>query len=60
MRKVWNFLYSFVLKVAIIKPTLSSTDGGIGRIVRVIPYPVQYVNPHPNNEHEALLKWGRY
>ncbi len=39
------------------KPTLSSqaTDGGIGRIVRVIHYPVQYVNPDPNNEHEAIL-----
>ncbi len=56
LRKVWSFLYSFVMKVAVII-NLSSTDGGIGTIVRVIhcPVPSQYVNPDPNNEHEALL-----
>jgi P4 family phage/plasmid primase-like protien len=38
------------------KPTLSSTDGGISRRVRVIHYPVQFVeNPDPNNKHETLL-----
>ena len=38
------------------KPTLSSTDGGISRRVRVIHYPVQFMeNPNPDNKHETLL-----
>jgi hypothetical protein len=38
------------------KPTLSSVDGGIGRRIRNIHYPVQFVaEPDPNNKHQALL-----
>ena len=38
------------------KPTLSSVDGGIGRRVRVVHYPVKFIdNPDPNNKHQALL-----
>lgn len=38
------------------KPTLSSTDEGIGRRVRVVHYPVKFIdNPDPNNKHQALL-----
>lgn len=36
-------------------PCLSSVDGGIGRRIRNINYPVQFVdNPDPNNIHQAL------
>ena len=42
------------------KPTLSSTDGGISRRVRVIHYPVQFVeDPDPNNMN-LEMKWGKY
>jgi len=38
------------------KPTLSSTDEGIGRRVRVVHYPVKFIdNPDPDNKHQALL-----
>lgn len=38
------------------KPTLSSVDGGIGRRVRVVHYPVKFIdNPDPDNKHQALL-----
>ena len=38
------------------KPSLSSVDGGIGRRVRVVHYPVKFIdNPDPNNKHQALL-----
>ena len=38
------------------KPTLSSVDGGVGRRIRNINYPVKFVsNPDPNNKHQALL-----
>ena len=38
------------------KPTLSSVDGGIGRRVRIINYPVKFIdNPDPINKHQALL-----
>ena len=38
------------------KPTLSSVDGGIGRRIRIINYPVKFIaNPEPNNKNQALL-----
>lgn len=38
------------------KPLLSSADGGIGRRVRVIDYPVKFVeHPDPNNVYQAPL-----
>jgi phage/plasmid-associated DNA primase len=38
------------------KPTLSSVDGGIGRLVRVIEYPVKFVeDPDPENKYQAKL-----
>ena len=38
------------------KPTLSSVDGGIGRRIRNIHYPVKFIsNPDPENIHQALL-----
>lgn len=38
------------------KPSLSSTDDGIGRRVRVIHYPVKFINnPDPNDKYQALL-----
>jgi hypothetical protein len=38
------------------KPTLSSVDGGIGRRIRIIHYPVKFIdNPDPNNKNQALL-----
>ena len=38
------------------KPTLSSVDEGIGRRVRVVHYPVKFIdNPDPDNKHQALL-----
>lgn len=38
------------------KPTLSSVDGGIGRRVRVIHYPVKFIdNPDPENKYQAPL-----
>ena len=38
------------------KPTLSSVDGGIGRRIRIINYPVKFISePDPNNKHQALL-----
>ena len=38
------------------KPALSSIDGGIGRRIRVIHYPVKFIdNPDPNDKHQALL-----
>ena len=43
------------------KPTLSSTDGGISRRVRVIHHPfVQFVeDPDPDNKN-LEMKWGKY
>ena len=38
------------------KPNLSSTDGGIARRVRVIDYPVKFLNnPDPNDKYQAEL-----
>lgn len=38
------------------KPTLSSVDEGIGRRVRVVHYPVKFINnPDPDNKYQALL-----
>ena len=38
------------------KPTLSSVDGGIGRRIRIINYPVKFIaNPEPTNKNQALL-----
>ena len=38
------------------KPTLSSVDGGIGRRIRNINYPVKFIaEPDPNNKFQALL-----
>jgi putative DNA primase/helicase len=38
------------------KPTLSSCDGGIGRRIRVVNYPVKFIaEPDANNKHQALL-----
>ena len=38
------------------KPTLSSVDGGIGRRVRIINYPVKFIDePDANNKYQALL-----
>ena len=38
------------------KPTLSSVDGGIGRRVRIINYPVKFIDePDVNNKYQALL-----
>jgi len=38
------------------KPSLSSVDGGIGRRVRVIHYPVKFIdNPDPDNKYQASL-----
>ena len=38
------------------KPTLSSVDGGIGRRVRIINYPVKFVEtPDPTNKYQAKL-----
>lgn len=38
------------------KPTLSSVDGGIGRRIRVIHYPVKFISdPNPENINQALL-----
>ena len=38
------------------KPDLSSCDGGIGRRVRVVNYPVKFIaEPDPNNINQALL-----
>ena len=38
------------------KPTLSSVDGGIGRRVRIINYPVKFIDePDANNRYQALL-----
>lgn len=38
------------------KPTLSSVDGGIGRRIRIIEYPVKFIsNPDINNKNQALL-----
>ena len=38
------------------KPTLSSVDGGIGRRVRIVNYPVKFIDePDANNKYQALL-----
>jgi hypothetical protein len=38
------------------KPTLSSVDGGIGRRVRIVNYPVKFIDePDVNNKYQALL-----
>ena len=38
------------------KPVLSSCDGGIGRRIRVVNYPVKFIaEPNKNNEFQALL-----
>ena len=38
------------------KPSLSSVDGGVGRRIRNISYPVKFVaEPEPNNKYQALL-----
>ena len=38
------------------KPILSSCDGGIGRRVRVVDYPVKFINePNVNDKYQALL-----
>jgi len=38
------------------KPVLSSCDGGVGRRIRVIDYPVKFIsNPDVNNPNQALL-----
>jgi phage/plasmid-associated DNA primase len=38
------------------KPTLSSVDDGIGRRVRIINYPVKFIDePDANNKYQALL-----
>jgi hypothetical protein len=43
------------------KPTLSSVDGGIGRRVRVVNYPVKFIdNPDPDNKYQAKLDLEMY
>jgi phage/plasmid-associated DNA primase len=38
------------------KPVLSSCDGGVGRRIRVVDYPVKFIlNPDVNNPYQALL-----
>ncbi len=38
------------------KPTLSSVDGGIGRRVRIVNYPVKFIDePDVNNRNQVLL-----
>ena len=38
------------------KPSLSSVDGGVGRRIRNIHYPVKFIaDPEPDNKYQALL-----
>jgi hypothetical protein len=51
-----EFPIFFRVEGACNKPTLSSVDGGIGRRVRMINYPVKFIDePDVNNKYQALL-----